>query len=126
MASQASADIAPNARKPARHDCCSMSQASGVPVSSRPAEPMPSAVPDTDAKRSPANWRAMNTVHTRNAGAQPMPMSTWPSTSGKKLCDIAATSAPTIASGKAVSTVRRTPYRSMPIPMKSCSAPKAK
>ncbi len=35
-------------------------------------------IPDTAAKRDAANCRAMNTVNTRNAGAQPTPISTCP------------------------------------------------
>jgi hypothetical protein len=87
---------------------------------------MPSTSPETEAKRAAGKCRAMNTVHTRKAGAQPMPISTWPVISSGKLVASADSSAPAIASGKAVSTVRRTPWRSMPMPMKSCMAPKAK
>ena len=65
-------------------------------------------------------------VHTRNAGALPMPISTWPATSIGKPVASADTAAPRAISGEAVSTVRRSPCRSMPMPMNSCRPPKAK
>jgi hypothetical protein len=83
-------------------------------------------MPEIEAKPAGSKLRAMNTVHTRNAGAHPIPIRIWPSTSWAKPCADAATIEPATASGKAASTVRRTPYRSMPIPMKSCSAPNEK
>ena len=123
---QASTPQPPSTQKPMRHELASISQASGVPVSSRPMPPTLMARPEMAAKRCAGMCRAMNTVHTRKAGAQPMPISTWPATSMPKLVDSADTAAPAIATGKAVSTVRRTPCRSMPMPMNSCMLPKAK
>ncbi len=64
-----------------RHELASTSQASGVPVASSPMPPRLITAPDTAAKRSGGKWCATNTVHTRKAGAQPMPISTWPSSS---------------------------------------------
>ena len=109
-----------------RQDVASISHASGVPVISMPMPPNPSVMPDTAAKRPGGKCRAMNTVQTRKAGAQPTPISTWPSTSTPKFGASADSAAPAMASGKAVSTVRRTPCRSMPMPMNNCMPPKAK
>ena len=83
-------------------------------------------MPFTAANRAAGNRRAMNTVHTRNAGAQPMPISTCPTSSSVKLGASADSAAPAIVSGNAASTVRRTPCKSMPTPIASCSAPNAK
>src|SRR5574337_298486 len=123
---QAATEQPASTKKPMRHDVASTSHASGVPVTSRPMPPTLRIRPETAAKRSGGKWRAMNTVHTRKAAAQPMPISTCPSTSTAYPGASADSSAPAIASGKAVSTVRRTPCRSMPTPMASCSAPNAK
>ena len=79
MTSQASAEPAASTRKPVRQELTSTTQASGVPVSSMPRPPIPSTSPETDANCAAGNWRAMNTVHTRKAGAQPMPISACPS-----------------------------------------------
>ena len=102
------------------------SQASGVPVSSMPMPPRPSVRPEIAANRSAGKWRAINTVHDRKAGAQPMPISTCPATSIGKVVASADSAEPAMATGNAVSTVRRTPCRSMPMPMNSCIAPNAK
>jgi hypothetical protein len=51
-----------------------------------PTEPMPSVSPLTAAKRSAGKLRAMNTVHTRKAGAQPTPVSTWPGSAPESRC----------------------------------------
>ena len=83
MTSQASADPAASTRKPVRQELTFTTQASGVPVISMPSPPMPSTMPDTEANRAASNWRAMNTVQTRNAGAQPMPISACPSTASE-------------------------------------------
>ena len=80
MTSQASAEPAASTRNPVRQELTSTTQASGVPVSSMPRPPIPSTSPETDANCAAGNWRAMNTVHTRKAGAQPMPISACPST----------------------------------------------
>ena len=71
----------PSTQKPMRQDEASISQASGVPVSSMPMPPRPSVMPEMAAKRFAGMLRAMNTVQTRKAGAQPTPISTWPATS---------------------------------------------
>jgi hypothetical protein len=42
---------------------------------------MASTMPETVAKRAAGKCRAMNTVHTRKAGAQPTPISACPATS---------------------------------------------
>ncbi|MDT4862830.1 hypothetical protein FQZ97_975030 [compost metagenome] len=81
IASQANADAKASTRKPARHEYACTSHASGVPVASMPRPPMASTMPDTVAKRAAGKCRAMNTVHTRKAGAQPTPISACPATS---------------------------------------------
>lgn len=65
-------------------------------------------------------------VHTRKAGAQPMPISTCPITSHVKLPASADIAAPSTISGVAASTVRLSPCMSMPMPITSCRPPKAK
>ena len=81
ISSHASTDNTASSAKPLRQPQRSTSQASGVPVSSRPMPPMPRPTPDTNAKRELGKCREMNTVHARNAGAQPTPISNWPSSS---------------------------------------------
>jgi hypothetical protein len=115
-----------SAQKPMRHDQVCTSHANGVPVASSPTPPMLSTVPDIAANRAGSKRRAMKTVHARNAGAQPTPINTWPSTNVLYDGARADSTAPATASGKPISTVRRTPCRSMPMPTKSCMAPNAK
>ncbi len=81
ISSQASTDSAASNAKPPRQPQRSTSQASGVPVSSRPRPPTPMPMPDTNAKRELGKCREMNTVQARKAGAQPTPISIWPSIS---------------------------------------------
>jgi hypothetical protein len=126
ISSQASTPSPASTQKPVRQELACTSQASGVPVNSMPTPPSAITRPETAAKRTGGKWRAMNTVQTRKAGAQPMPISTCPSTSTPKLPARADSAEPAMATGKATSTVRRTPCRSMPMPMNSCMAPKAK
>ena len=126
IASHDSTDIAPSTTKAVRHEVASISHASGVPVSSMPIVPSAIAVPDTAAKRCAGKRREMNTVQATKAGEQPIPISAWPSSSSRKSGAAAASAAPIIVSGNAVSTVRRSPRRSMPIPIASCSVPNAK
>ena len=79
--SHASADSTASSTKPLRQPHCCTSQASGVPVSSRPSPPTPMPTPDRNAKREAGKCRAMNTVQARKAGAQPTPMSSCPNIS---------------------------------------------
>ena len=51
---QASAARPASTPNPQRHDDCSTSHASGVPVNSMPSPPTPMAAPDTAAKRDGA------------------------------------------------------------------------
>ena len=81
IASHASAEAAASTTNPARHEYACTSQASGVPVTSMPMPPIASTSPETVAKRAAGKCRAMNTVHTRKAGAQPTPISACPATS---------------------------------------------
>ena len=82
-ATQASAEPAASTANPVRHELTSTTQASGVPVASIPSPPSPSTSPDTEANCAAGKRRAMKTVHTRKAGAQPIPISACPSsTSG--------------------------------------------
>ena len=81
ISSHASAAITPSAAKPMRQEVASISQASGVPVISMPIPPRPRMMPEIAAKRPAGKCREINTVHTRNAGAHPMPIRTWPNTS---------------------------------------------
>ena len=78
ISSHASTDKPASSAKPLRQPQLSTSQASGVPVSSRPVPPMPRPMPETKAKRELGKCREMNTVQARNAGAQPTPISNWP------------------------------------------------
>ena len=52
-------------------------------------------------------------------------MSIWPSISQPYCGAQADSAAPAMASGNALSTVRRRPYKSMPMPMKNCITPNA-
>ncbi|MOA28281.1 hypothetical protein D3C78_1492100 [compost metagenome] len=81
ISSQDSTDSAPSRAKLLRQPWRSTSQASGVPVSSMPMPPSPRLTPDTMANCEALKWRAMYTVQTRKAGAQPRPISTWPASS---------------------------------------------
>lgn len=81
MAAQASTQPSASAAKPQRQELASISQASGVAVASTPRLPMLITSPEVAVKRSAAKCRLMNSVHTRNAGAQPVPISSCPSRS---------------------------------------------
>ena len=88
--------------------------ASGVPVNSKPRLPTPRPTPDMKAKRWLGKWRATNTVQARNAGAQPTPISSCPSISQPYCGAQADSAAPITVRGKALSTVRRSPTTSAP------------
>src|ERR1019366_9513987 len=66
----AAAEQPASTQKPIRQEVASTSHASGVPVASSPIPPMLRTAPDIAANRSAAKCRAMNTVHTKKAGAQ--------------------------------------------------------
>ena len=85
MSPQAATEQPASTQNPMRHDVASTSQASGVPVASRPTPPRLITAPESAVKRCTGKWRAMKTVQTRNAGAQPTPISTWPNTNTPKL-----------------------------------------
>ena len=81
MTSQDATAAMASTPKPQRQWLTSISQASGVAVASTPRPAMLITSPETGVKRCGAKYLAMNTVHTRKAGAQPVPISTWPSSS---------------------------------------------
>ena len=70
-----------SSQKPLRQPPSSTTQASGVPVNSRPRPPTPMDRPEKKANRSAGKWRAMKMVQARKAGEQPTPISNWPSIS---------------------------------------------
>jgi hypothetical protein len=73
QASVVSATRPASTTKPARHEYCSTSHASGVAVISMPAPPAASTMPEMLAKARGGQCRAMNTSPAMNAGAQPNP-----------------------------------------------------
>ena len=81
MAAHDTADAMASTPKPQRQWLTSISQASGVAVASTPRPLMLMISPEVAVKRCGAKYLAMNTVHTRKAGAQPVPISICPSSS---------------------------------------------
>ena len=126
MAAQLSRPRAASTPKPQRQLLSSINSASGVAVASKPRPLMLITRPDTAVNRAAGKYRPMNTVHTRNAGAQPLPISTCPSSSQPKLGASADITPPTTATGKAQTMVRRTPNTSIDTPITSCISPKEK
>ena len=64
--------------KPQRQSLASISQASGVAVASTPMLLRLMIRPEMAVKRCALKWWLMNTVQTKNAGAQPVPISICP------------------------------------------------
>ena len=110
QASAATARPAPEARAPRAWPATS--QASGVPVTSMPdAADRPAPCPTPPRSAPAGKCRAMKTVHTRKAGAQPMPISTWPTTSTREAGRQRRQQRADDRQRKRRSTVRRTPVQ---------------
>jgi hypothetical protein len=107
--SQDSALSSPSRPKPSRQLPCCTTQASGVPVNISPSPPSPRLRPEKKANRSGGKCRAISSVQARNAGEQPMPISTCPAISQPWLGASADRAAPAMLQGAAASTVRRRP-----------------
>ncbi len=125
-ASQAIAATPARARKPARQDQFSTTHASGVAVISMPTPPKPRTRPDRRENWSAGQRRVMKTIVASSAGAQPTPISNWPTTRNVKPGAAAETTPPSTAKGNAPTTVRRGPCRSRATPMTSCAAANAR